>query len=326
MIHTISIPSRIRTVSEEENKGVYEIDALHPGYGHTVGNSLRRVLLSSLAGAAITRVKIHGVSHEFSTIPEVKEDVISILLNLKQVRILMHSDEPQTIILSAKGVKKVTAGDFEAPTQVEVMNKDAPIAALTSKDAKLEIDATVEKGLGYVPREVLEREKVEVGTLTLDAIFTPIKRVNYEVENMRVGDRTDYNRLRISIETDGTLPPRKALEESIGTLMRQLEALSFTEPKTALATESETQKPESFKTETKEAESETAGDENLKIRIEDLELSARTQNALLAAGIRTVGGLVKKSREDLLELSGVGEKAVSELEKALSGLGLSLKV
>src|SRR3989344_872545 len=151
MSYTISMPSRIRTVSEEENKGVYEIDSLHPGYGHTIGNSLRRVLLSSLPGVAITRVKIHGVSHEFSTIPDVKEDII---------------------LISAKGVKKVVAGDFETPTQVEVMNKDLTIATLTSKDAKLEIEATVERGLGYVPREILEKEKVEVGMLTLDAVFT----------------------------------------------------------------------------------------------------------------------------------------------------------
>ncbi|KKU04656.1 MAG: DNA-directed RNA polymerase subunit alpha [Candidatus Giovannonibacteria bacterium GW2011_GWA2_45_21] len=325
MSYTISIPSRIRTVSEEENKGVYEIDSLHPGYGHTIGNSLRRVLLSSLPGVAITRVKIHGVSHEFSTIPDVKEDIILIILNLKQVRLLMHADEPQVIKISAKGVKKVVAGDFETPTQVEVMNKDLTIATLTSKDAKLEIEATVERGLGYVPREILEKEKVEVGMLTLDAVFTPIKKVNYEVENMRVGERTDYNRLRILIETDGTINPRKAIEEAVRMLIKQLEALVFDEDKAISEVPPDT--AELSQEERASAESAKALDDEdpLKVRIEDLEFSSRTQNALSSAGIRTVGGLVKKSREDLLSLQGIGAKAVEEIEEALSRTGLSLK-
>ena len=322
MSYTISIPSRIRTVSEEEHKGVYEIDALHPGYGHTIGNSLRRVLLSSLPGAAITRVKIQGVSHEFSTIPDVKEDVISILLNLKQIRLLMHTDEPQTISLSADKIGKVVAGDFTTPTQVEVMNKDIEIATLTSKNAKLEIEATVERGLGYVPREVLEREKVEVGMLTLDAIFTPIRKVHYEVENMRVGDRTDYNRLRINIETDGTITPHRAIEEGVSILIRQLEALIFTEPKVLPI---ELKAPVQSTAGPEVIEEDSRSEDPLKIRVEDLGLSARTQNALSASGIRTVGGLVKKTREDLLGLSGVGSKAIDEIGQALSGLGLSLK-
>ncbi|OGF68582.1 DNA-directed RNA polymerase subunit alpha [Candidatus Giovannonibacteria bacterium RIFCSPLOWO2_02_FULL_45_14] len=324
MSYTISIPSRIRTVSEEENKGVYEIDSLHPGYGHTIGNSLRRVLLSSLPGAAITRVKIHGVSHEFSTIPDVKEDIISLILNLKQVRLLMHVDEPQVIKISAKGVKKVTAGDFETPTQVEVMNKDLTIATLTSKEAKFEIEATVERGLGYIPREVLEKEKAEVGMLTLDAIFTPIKKVNYEVENMRVGDRTDYNRLRILIETDGTINPKHAIEEAVRILVKQLEALVFDEEKV------KSEVPEVAELSQEEIASAEAGkalddEDPLKVRIEDLEFSSRTQNALSGAGIRTVGGLVKKSKEDLLSLQGIGSKAVEEIEEALSKIGQSLK-
>lgn len=327
MNYTISIPSQIRTVSEEENKGVYEIDALHPGYGHTIGNSLRRVLLSSLPGAAITRVKIQGISHEFSPIPDVKEDVISLLLNLKQVRLLMHTDDPQKITLNVKGIKKITAGDFEVPTQVEIMNKDLEIANLTAKTSELNIEATVERGLGYVPREVLEKEKVEVGTLTIDAIFTPIRKVNYEVENMRVGDRTDYNRLRISIQTDGTIAPRKAIEESVNIIIKQLQALIFVEaaPVLGIASvigeESNQKAPESS-----ELAEDFSSEDPLKVRIEDLELSARTQNALAGASIRTVGGLVKKTREDLLGLPGVGSKAVEEIEESLSRLGLSLKV
>ena len=320
MIYTINIPSRPRVVSEEGFKGVYEIDALAPGYGHTLGNSIRRVLLSSLPGAAITRVQIGGVSHEFSTLPDVKEDMISFLLNLKQMRFLMHSDDPQTIRLSAKGVKKVTAKDFEAPTQLEIVNKDTPIATLTSKDAKLEIEARVERGLGYVPREVLEKEKSDIGSLTLDAVFTPIRRVNYEVENMRVGERTDYNRLRFTIETDGTVLPREALSRSIDILIKQLQALSFLEEEQkaeeVLAEEGAETEPEPV---------DALSDDHLKIRIEDLSLSGRAQNALVNAGIRTVGGVVKKSREDLLELEGIGAKAVSEIEKALSDLNLKLK-
>ena len=325
MSYTISKPSQIRAVSEEDNKGVYEIDALHPGYGHTIGNSLRRVLLSSLPGASITKVKIDGVSHEFSVIPNVKEDVISIVLNLKQVRLLMHSDDPQIIKLSGKGVGKVTAGDFEVPSQIEVMNKDTEIATLTSKDAKFEIEATVERGLGYVPREVLEREKVEVGTLTLDAIFTPIRKVNYEVENMRVGDRTDYNRLRISIETDGTIAPKKALEESVSILMKQLEPLVFVEPKILAEASGRSQVAEVAK-EAETIAEEARSEDPLKVRVEDLGLSARTQNALSTAGIRTVGGLVKKTREDLLEVQGIGSKAVDEIDEALSTISLSLKI
>ena len=320
MLYAVNIPSQPRVVAEEGAKGVYEIDALHPGYGHTIGNSIRRVLLSSLPGAAITKVKIEGISHEFSTIPDVKEDVISILLNLKQVRFLMHADEPQLVKISARGIKKVTAGDFDAPSQVEIINQETPIATLTSKDAKLELEATVERGLGYQPREVLEKEKTDIGSLTLDAVFTPIRRVNYEVENMRVGERTDYNRLRFTIETDGTVKPREALTRSIGILIRQLEALSFEKE---LAPEEKTLLREEMKEEA--ASPETPSEDPLKIRIEDLGLSGRTQHALSGVGIRTVGGLVKKTREDLLELEGVGEKAVSEIEKALGNFNLALK-
>ena len=320
MLYAVNIPSQPRVVAEEGAKGVYEIDALHPGYGHTIGNSIRRVLLSSLPGAAITKVKIEGISHEFSTIPDVKEDVISILLNLKQVRFLMHADEPQLVKISARGIKKITAGDFDAPSQVEIINQETPIATLTSKDAKLELEATVERGLGYQPREVLEKEKTDIGSLTLDAVFTPVRRVNYEVENMRVGERTDYNRLRFTIETDGTVKPREALTQSIGILIRQLEALSFEKE---LAPEEKTLLREEMKEEA--ASPETPSEDPLKIRIEDLGLSGRTQHALSGVGIRTVGGLVKKTREDLLELEGVGEKAVSEIEKALENFNLALK-
>lgn len=206
------------------------------------------------------------------------------------------------------------------------MNKDLEIANLTSKTSELNIEATVERGLGYVPREVLEKEKVDVGTLTIDAIFTPIRKVNYEVENMRVGDRTDYNRLRISIQTDGTIAPRKAIEDSVNIIIKQLQSLIFIEPSLALEERGGVALEAQPAMQSSVGSDESSSEDPLKVHIEDLELSARTQNALSGASIRTVGGLVKKTREDLLNMPGVGSKAVEEIEEALSRLGLSLKV
>ena len=224
MEYNVTLPSKPRIVSEEGFSGVYEIDGLFPGYGHTLGNSLRRIVLSSLPGAAITSVKIEGAQHEFSTLDHVKEDVITILLNLKRVRIALHTDEPTTLSLSVTGPKAVTAGDITAAGQVTILNPEQHIAELTAK-APFSVEIRVEKGLGYVSREVHQGERVEIGAIALDATFSPIRRVNYEVENMRVGDRTDFNRLRIAIETDGTMTPRQALEKAIETLIHQLKAI-----------------------------------------------------------------------------------------------------
>jgi DNA-directed RNA polymerase subunit alpha len=207
----VLLPSKPRIVSEEGFSGAYEIDGLYPGYGHTLGNSLRRIILSSLSGVAITSIKIAGVDHEFSSVPGVKEDVINLILNLKKVRIKMLTDEPQTIELNIKGIKEVTAGDIQIPGQVEILNPELYIASLGSKTADLSIEMRIEKGLGYVPKEVLQKDRTEIGHIALDAIFSPIRRVNYEVENMRVGDRTDFNKLKIFIETDGTITPNEAL-------------------------------------------------------------------------------------------------------------------
>src|SRR3989344_6589337 len=194
MDYSSALPAKPRIVSEDGNTGVYEIDGLYPGYGHTLGNSLRRMILSSLPGAAITSLKIAGVSHEFSTIPGVKEDVITILLNLKKVRLQMLTDEPQTLTLKAKGVAEIKAGDIKVPGQVSILNPELVIAHLTDKSAELSIDLSIEKGLGYVSKEFLQKNRVDIGSISIDAVFTPIRRVNYEVENMRVGDRTDFNR------------------------------------------------------------------------------------------------------------------------------------
>src|SRR3989344_5180494 len=225
MEYSITLPSKPRVVSEEEYEGVYEIDGLYPGYGHTLGNSLRRIILSSLPGAAITSVKIEGVSHEFSTIDGVREDVVTMLLNLKKLRFEMVTGEAQTISLVAKGPKKVSGADLTLPGQVRLLNPNAYICELTDKHRELRAEFRVERGLGYVPREALKKERVEIGEISLDAIFSPIRRVNYEVENMRVGDRTDFNRLRIPIETDGTLGPRAALEQAIEVMITQLKAI-----------------------------------------------------------------------------------------------------
>jgi DNA-directed RNA polymerase subunit alpha len=206
----IPLPSKPKIIKKEKNKAIFEIEALYPGYGVTIGNSLRRVLLSSLEGAAVTQMKIKGVSHEFSTIPGVLEDVVTIMLNLKQLRFKIFTDEPQKAVLKVKGEKKVLGSDFELPTQLELVNKDCHIATLTEKKSELEIEIQVEKGIGYVPREMRKKEKTEIGVILLDAIFTPVQKVIFRVENMRVGERTDFDRLFVEIQTDGTISPEEA--------------------------------------------------------------------------------------------------------------------
>ncbi|HEU5114629.1 MAG TPA: DNA-directed RNA polymerase subunit alpha [Candidatus Paceibacterota bacterium] len=315
----IVLPSKPKIVLEKESLGVYEIDGLYPGYGHTLGNSLRRIILSSLPGTAVTHVKIAGVDHEFSTIPGVKEDVITILLNLKKLRIKVATEESQTLSLKIKGVKDVSAADIKAPGQVEILNLDQHIASVTDKSAELDIEMTVARGLGYVSKEVLQKERVDIGTIALDATFTPIRRVNYEVENMRVGDRTDFNRLKITIETDGTITPHAALERSISIMITQLKAIvGFKEEEPVV--EAKEEKSEAPAGEKKELDTEF-----LKTRIETLGLSQRTTNALANANIRTVGGLVRKKEEDVENIEGLGPKGIQEIKKALSEFGITLK-
>lgn len=323
--YNIVLPSKPRVVSEVDFKGVYEIDGLYPGYGHTLGNSLRRIILSSLPGAAITSLKIAGVEHEFSTIEGVKEDVITILLSLKKVRFKLNDDNPQKVFLSVTGAKKVTAADIEASSGVEILTPDLHIATLTEKSSKLEIEMIIEKGLGFVSKEVIHKEKVDIGTISVDAIFTPIRRVNYEVENMRVGDRTDYNRLRIFIETDGTLSPREALETSIYTMIAQLKAIvGFVEEAPEVVEEKTTEDSKKGTDEVSDNEAERQEDV-MKIRIEDVSFSARTQRALSEASIRTIGGLARKREEDLRNIDGLGEKGISEIKRALGNYGINLK-
>jgi len=218
----IQLPEKIEVIKEEKGKAVLEISPLYPGYGTTIGNALRRVLLSSIEGAAITTVKIKGVSHEFSAISGVMENVIEILLNLKKIRLKVFSDQPVLLQLKVSGEKEVTAKDIKTSSDAEIVNKDAHVATLTDKKAELEIELTAEKGIGYVPVEQRQKEKISVGTLALDAIFSPVINTNFTVENIRVGQRTDYNKLILEIETDKTVAPKEALRKAIQILKEHL--------------------------------------------------------------------------------------------------------
>ena len=252
----------------------------------------------------------------------VREDVITILLNLKKLRFEMLTQEPQTVRLSAKGPKNGNGADLTLPGQVRLLNPDSYIAELTEKGGTLEAELRVEHGLGYVAREALKKERVDVGEISVDAIFSPIRRVNYEVENMRVGDRTDFNRLRISIETDGSLPPSKALEQAVEILITQLKAIVGWQEEELPAAAASAQAVG-----VDAAVPAGAGEnaEVMKTRIENLELSPRTVTALQEANIRTVGGLARKKEKDLLEIEGLGPKSVQEIKRALSNFGITLK-
>ena len=315
----IALPSKPRVVSESERSGVYEIDGLYPGYGWTLGNSLRRIILSSLPGAAVTHVKIPGVSHEFSTVEGVKEDVVTILLNIRKIRFKLLTDEPQTITLSVKGPADATAADLKLPGQVEVLNPEQHIASISGK-THFELELRTERGLGYIPKEQHQKERVDIGSIALDAIFSPIRRANYEVENMRVGDRTDFNRLRIIIETDGTISPREALEHSITTMIHQLKSVvGFKEEDT------QEMIPSMSEARLTKEDKAPLDAEILKTRITELNLPQRVEMALDNASIRTVGGLVRKREDDLLAIEGLGQKGLQDIKRSLSNLGLTLR-
>lgn len=322
---SIVLPSKLKIVSSDDKRGVFEIEGLYPGYGHTLGNSLRRIMYSSIPGAAITSVKIKGADHEFATLAGVREDVMTIILNLKKVRFQLAGDEPATATLSAKsGV--VTAGDFDVPGQLVVMNPDQHIAEISGK-GDLSIEVVVQKGIGFVPREMISKDKVDIGTISVDARFSPVVGASYESEDMRVGDRTNYNRLRMTIETDGSATPEEVLEMSIKIMLEQFRAILD------LKDVAETKVPESVASAQAQADEPSAAEsmdkedltEILKTRIDSLQLSTRTLNALSDAGIRTVGGLIQKTEDGLLDLDGFGEKGLGEVKEILTGYGLSLK-
>lgn len=216
----IPLPQKPKILEKKENYAKIELDGLYPGYGNTVGTSLRRVLLSSLEGAAITRVKIKGAQHEFSTLPGVAEDVINIILNLKQCRFKSFSEEPQVATLKVKGEEEVTGGDFRLTSELEMINPDIHIATLTAKSAELEMEITIEKGIGYEPVERRQKAKMEIGEIMIDAIFNPVKKVSLTVENTRVGDRTDFDKVTLGIETDGTISAEEAFNKAIETTVQ----------------------------------------------------------------------------------------------------------
>jgi len=319
----IPLPFKPKIISEEGNSAVIEIEGLFPGYGHTIGTSLRRALLSSLKGAAITSIKIKGVEHEFSTIDGVLENVVDIILNLKQLRFKMHEDGPISINLSVNGEKEVTGKDFNLPGQVEIMTEDLHIATLTSKKSELKIEATVETGLGYIPVETRSKDKVEVGVISLDAAFSPVIHVDFKIENMRVGDRTDYHKIKMFIETDGSIAPLESFKMSAQILVEQFNALS----EGFIKHQKETDVPREKEDEDSDvAEKGTTAEEDaLKTKLDDVKLSSRTLNALREAGIKTVGGLARKKEETLREVGGLGDKGIQEIKKALGNLGITLK-
>ncbi|MBP6975728.1 MAG: DNA-directed RNA polymerase subunit alpha [Candidatus Moranbacteria bacterium] len=222
----IAIPQKPEYVSLGENHGKFEILGCYPGYGTTLGNALRRVLLSSLEGSAIRSVKITGVTHEFTTIPGVMEDVVQILLHLKQIRFRLHGDEPVKITLKVKGERVVTAHDFKVPSNVEIVDGSQMIATITDKKTELEMEIEIDRGVGYVSVEARDREEREIGVIAVDSIYSPVKRVNYEVENMRVGKRTDYDKITLEIVTDGSITPEEAFTKSVTILIDQFTALS----------------------------------------------------------------------------------------------------
>lgn len=231
-MHSITSPQKPKYTALGQNHGKFEIMGCHPGYGTTLGNALRRVLLSSLDGAAVKSVKIKGVSHEFSTIAGVMEDVVQIILNLKQVRFKLYGDESVKVTMKSKGEGVVTAADIKAPSSVEIVNPEQVIATVTDKKAVLEMEMEIDRGIGYVPVEVREREEQndrEIGVIAIDAIYTPIKRVNYEIENMRVGKRTDYDKVTLEVVTDGSITPAQAFEKSVAILVSQFSSLTEVE-------------------------------------------------------------------------------------------------
>ena len=255
----LSEPLKIKKISEKDNIGVFEIEALYAGYGLTIGNTLRRVLLSSLPGAVITQVKIKGIKHEFSTIRGVLEDVIELSLNLKKIRFKIFTNEPQILTLKAKGETKVKASDIKLNANVEIVTPDVHIATLTDKKAELEMELMVEKGLGYLPAESRKKEKLAIGTISLEAYFSPIRNVSYSIENMRLGERTDYNRLRITIQTDGSITPSAALRKASRILIDHFEKISQIAPpdeplkeERKIAKREKVKKPKTRKTRTKE--------------------------------------------------------------------------
>lgn len=256
-MENILLPSTIRYEDgTRQNEGVLIVEPCFHGYGTTLGNALRRVLLSSLSGAAVTAVKIKGVSHEFQAIDNIKEDALQIILNLKGLRLKVHSEEPVVLTLSAKGVKTVTAGDIDANADVEIINGDLTIATLTSDDATLDMEITVERGRGYSPTEARQEQANELGVISIDSLFSPVRNVGYKVENTRVGEITNYDRLIMNIETDGTITPEEAVKESSKIIIDYFNILLQDAASVTEATAEPLEAPEAAEEPAEEAETE----------------------------------------------------------------------
>lgn len=299
-------------LSEDGKYGKFVVGPLERGYGTTIGNSLRRILLSSLPGAACTSIKIEGVQHEFSTVPGVLEDVTEIILNLKKMAIKLHSDEAKTVYIEAKGAQEITAGDIKCDSDIEIINPDLHIATLNS-DAKLNAEITISQGRGYVSAE---RNKAElqpiIGVIPMDSIYTPVTKVNYTVDNVRVGQYTDREELAVEVWTNGTIKPDDAVSlaaKIMNELLLLFVDLSEEAKKTDVIVEKEENKKEKV----------------LEMTIEELDLSVRSYNCLKRAGINTVEDLSNKSEEDMMKVRNLGRKSLEEVINKLYGLGLCLK-
>jgi DNA-directed RNA polymerase subunit alpha len=306
----------------EENRGSFTIEPLDRGFGYTFGNSLRRVLLSSLAGAAVTSVRIEGVAHEFSTIAGVKEDVTDIVLNLKEIVCKMHSEASEIEVpLVATGPGEVTAGDIDLPSGVELLNPDAHIATL-EKRTKLEMYLTIGRGRGYSPAEENKTPDQPIGVIPIDSIFSPVKRVAYHVESARVGQRTDYDKLTLDIETDGSLAPQAALREAAEILIKSLAIFTDAERLEELRAEGDGYGAEVAAAGPRAGRSPDGMDD---ILIEELELGVRSYNCLKRAGIQTVGELLQKSESELNAIPNFGRKSIEEVIETLNARGLELR-
>jgi DNA-directed RNA polymerase subunit alpha len=300
-----------------ENRGVFQIEPLDRGFGYTFGNSLRRVLLSSLEGAAVTSVKIEGVAHEFTTLPGVREDVTDIILNLKQLVCILHGDSPEIEVrLTAKGEGTITAADIEAPADLEILNPELEIANLSAK-GRLEITLTIGRGRGYVPAEGNRGQAHTIGVIPVDSMFSPIRRVAYDVEAARVGQRTDYDKLILDVTTNGSIEPKDAIAQAAEILIRQL----------AIFTDLE--RMEGFGADTTPLEGAMVdvqlahGMENFPI--EELELGVRSYNCLKRVGIETIGDLVTKTEHELASIPNFGKKSIEEVKETLAQHGLRLR-
>jgi len=299
-------------ISEREGsptRSQFTIEPLEPGFGYTVGNSLRRTLLSSIPGAAISSVRIDGVLHEFSTIPKVNEDVTDIILNLKELVIRSDVEEPTTVYLKARGPAEVTAGDIAPPAGIEILNPDLHIATL-GKGASLEMELTVERGVGYRMAEKNKKPRDPIGVIPVDSIFSPVRKVSYAVEDTRVEQMTDRDRLILDVETDGSVTPREALASAGGTLLELVQLFA--------------ELAEAASVSVGPAEDEDQPSDYA-ITVEDLNLSVRSYNCLKREGINTVGDLVQKSEAELMDIRNFGQKSIDEVKAKLEELGLTLR-